>query len=418
MAADPDFFQVMKNIAGHAGRQIHIAEIVVDIDMANMDGIQTGFIGNGTNDITGFDFMLVPNLNAVALQTLWWLGVPGTAWPGFSGTCWPAVCTARVSPARICITRRTGTAVWLVVTVGAGVGWFVGNQQVTVAQSHLRQCRGNFQRRNVMLSLVLFNNILQKIQAASAEDIGDALLKTGNTLVVHHLGTGQFQLGNLLPCGALNSRQHAGLARCHKQNGLALTTGSTGSANAMDIGFGVIGNIVVDHVANSVDVQAPGGDIGGHQNVEGAVFQAFDHLFPLFLHHIAIQGRGRVATRLKALGQFGSGSFGADKNQHGIKGFHFQNAGQGIQFVGVADQPVTLRDGLGGGGQGLDFNNLGLAQVFLRDTFDFFWHGGGEQRHLPIFWQLLKDPFDIIKKAHTQHFIGFIKDQSTQARQV
>ena len=49
--------------------------------------------------------------------------------------------------------------------------------------------------------------------------------------------------------------------------------GPAGAADPVDIGLGHLGQVVVEHVGQLLDVQAPGGDVGGHQHPDRAVLE-------------------------------------------------------------------------------------------------------------------------------------------------
>ncbi len=171
-------------------------------------------------------------------------------------------------------------------------------------------------------------------------------------------------------------------------------------------------------MADTVHIQAPGGDIGGHQNIQFALLQFVDGALALGLGDIAIQRRGGKTPRRQLLGQIGGHQAGAHKHDHGIEGLGLQNAGQGIQLVGATHRPVTLADQFGGGLLGLDGDLLRLVQMAIGNAPHFRRHGGGEQGNLPGRRGLLQDPFHIINKAHTQHLIGLIQHQSLEAVQL
>src|SRR5690606_38497560 len=71
---------------------------------------------------------------------------------------------------------------------------------------------------------------------------------------------------DLLPGHALNGLEQLFLVRRHQRDSLAATPGTSGTADAVDVVFLDVGQLVVDHMRQLVDVQAAGGDIGSHQN--------------------------------------------------------------------------------------------------------------------------------------------------------
>ena len=84
----------------------------------------------------------------------------------------------------------------------------------------------------------------------------------------------------------------------------------------------------------------------------------------------------------------------------------------------VADRPESLTDRIGCCRARLDGYLLRVTKISLCDLLDFFRHGGRKKRHLPLFRNLLKDPFDIINETHPEHLVGFVEDQRLQGIQL
>ncbi len=103
-----------------------------------------------------------------------------------------------------------------------------------------------------------------------------------------------------LPRGALDGAQHVALARRDEQDGLALAPGPAGAADAMHVGLGVVGHVVVHDMPDAFDIQAAGGDIGGDQDVDLPRLQARHRAFAQRLRNVAVERRGGEAARLAA----------------------------------------------------------------------------------------------------------------------
>jgi hypothetical protein len=52
--------------------------------------------------------------------------------------------------------------------------------------------------------------------------------------------------------------------------------------------------------------------------------------------------------------------------------------------------------------------------MLLGDLADRRRHGGGEQCHLTLWRRRLQYFFDVVDKAHAQHFIGFVEHDESQ----
>ena len=111
-----------------------------------------------------------------------------------------------------------------------------------------------------------------------------------------------------------------------KSIGDAGAAGAPGAPDAVDVGLGIVRHVVVDDVADALDVEPARGDVGGHDDLDLAVAQAPDDAFALRLVHVAVHRLRRVAARLQPLGQLGRADLGADEDQHGLGRLELQDA--------------------------------------------------------------------------------------------
>ena len=218
-----------------------------------------------------------------------------------------------------------------------------------------------------------------------------------------------------MPCRALDRREHTPFTWRHEKNGFTRASRPTRSADTMNIGFGVVRNIVVNDMTDSIDIKPTSGNVRRDQYVQCTFLQALDHLLPMRLRHVAIHSGGAVAARLQLFGQFRCRRLGAHEHQDSVKRFNLQNPGERVELVESADLPVALANGFRRRCTGLYGNFLRLVQVTARDTLNLFWHRCREQRHLAPFRRLIEDPLDLIDETHAQHLVSLVKHQRLQA---
>ena len=141
-------------------------------------------------------------------------------------------------------------------------------QQRLISDMHSRQGGGDVHGRNIVFHPVLLQQTLHELQIAGRQGVGDALLEIGDALVVDHFRGRQLQRLDLLAGRVFDRRQHAPLAGRDKQDRLTFAAGAAGAADAVDIGLGVVGDVVIDHVADPLHVQPARRDIGRYQDVQ------------------------------------------------------------------------------------------------------------------------------------------------------
>ena len=138
------------------------------------------------------------------------------------------------------------------------------------------------------------------------------------------------------------------LARGDEGDRVALAAGPAGAADAVDVGLGVGRDVVVDDVADPLDVETAGGDVGGDEDVELARLELVDRALALHLRHVAVDGHRGEATGPQLLGEQLGLVLGADEDDHPLEVLDLEDAGEGVDLLRVGADEVAL----GGVGRG------------------------------------------------------------------
>ena len=88
----------------------------------------------------------------------------------------------------------------------------------------------------------------------------------------------------------LDCTDHGLVVSGHQGEGIAIAGGATGPADTMNIGIGGVRDVVVDHVGNPSHIDSPCGNVGGYENLKGAVAKAVQGSLASFLGQITLQG--------------------------------------------------------------------------------------------------------------------------------
>jgi hypothetical protein len=94
--------------------------------------------------------------------------------------------------------------------------------------------------------------------------------------------------------------------------------------------LGTAGQLVVDHRGEIVDIQPPCGDIGCHQYPTGLLPELHQHLIPVTLFHVTVQGSGADAMVQQ---------FGTDL-PHELFGIAENDCALGLEVKQQSDQPL------------------------------------------------------------------------------
>ena len=378
---------MLEDLLRHALGQIHQAEIVANIDTPDMLAVDAGLVGDRADDIARLDTVRAPDLDPEGFQI--------------------AVRERGVSARRLVRRGAGGRARWLFLRR-------VEHQRL-VALRQIGEHRRELFEFDIMLRAVFVDQPPERIELRAVQCIGDALLEARDPLLVDFGHAGQIHRLDRLARGALDGLEQPLFAHRHEQDGVALAPGATGPADAMHVRLGVVRNIEIDDVADSLHVQAAGRHVGGHQDIELAVLQARDGALALGLGDIAVERRAGMTARGQPFGKFIGRLLGAREHDHRVERLGLEQPRERVELAGAAaDDPVALADVDRGRGLRLNGDFLWRLEMRLRDPPDRRRHGRRKQRHLTFGRRLFENPFDVVDEPHAQHFVGFVEHHPAQ----
>ena len=349
--------------------------------------MQATLVGDGADDGTGTDFVPLSHGDAIGGQVI-----------------------ARLAGGALAI-RPLGT-------LPALLRRRLGHQEFRTVAGLNRQRGGDIGHRHVVVALVLLDESAEDVESRTADRVGDGVAEFLDPLGVDVLYRGQIHLGDGLAGHLLDGLEQMAFPRRDEQQRGARASGPAGAPDPVDIGLRVVRNVVVHHVRDALDVEAPGSDVGGHQDVDGPVLQCGDRALPDRLRDVAVdRGRGEP-TGTQLFGDLLGGLFGANEHDHRLERLDLEHPGQGVHLARAGYLDITLSDVLGGRGLGLDGHFDGVVQIFAGDAADRRRHGGGEERDLFVLRGVGEDTFDILGETHLQHLVGLVKHQVVQVGQV
>ncbi len=228
---------------------------------------------------------------------------------------------------------------------------------------------------------------------------------------------GTFSIGIGRPVVALDVAEQAQLAWLGEGHRDALAPGPADPADAVDVGVGRRRHVVVDDVGQLIDVEAARGDVGGDEQLGGAVAQAPHHPVPALLVHPAVQRLGPVAASVERLGELVDlGARAAEDDRRGRR-LDVEDPSERGRLVGSRHDVGPLGDeghGVAGGGP-LDLDAHRVAQVAPRDGVDARRQGRREQHGLAIGGRGAEDRLDVLGEAHVEHLVGLVEHDHADA---
>ncbi len=172
--------------------------------------------------------------------------------------------------------------------------------------------------------------VVEVVRGQCLADGGDGQLDLASAQVGdrRHSLDGDLLLGELL-----DVEQQPLFARLGEGDGHTLASGPADSTDAVDVALGSGWHVVVDDVSQRVDVEAAGGDIGGHQQLGSAVTKAAHHPVALWLIHAAVQRLGAIAATVHRLGQLVDLGACAAEDESGLRCFDVEDAAERSRLV-------------------------------------------------------------------------------------
>src|SRR6476646_5283194 len=122
--------------------------------------------------------------------------------------------------------------------------------------------------------------------------------------------------GDRHPDQSLDVAQEHRLLVIAERNRDALGAGARGAADAVDVGFRNVRQVVIEHVADAVDVDAARGDVGRDQRAQFAVTEVGEHALALVLRFVAMDRLGVVTGFFQTAHDLVGAVLGAGEDQH------------------------------------------------------------------------------------------------------
>ena len=209
----------------------------------------------------------------------------------------------------------------------------------------------------------------------------------------------------------LDVAQEAMFPRLDEGDRDALAPGPARPADAVDVDVGRRRDVVVHDVADLLDVEATGGDVGGDEDVEGAVAEAGHDPVALFLREAAVERRRVAAAAAERHGEVVHLAAGAREHQRRDAVLDVEDPAQRGELVRAADDVGDLAHarGVARGGARLDADRDRVPQVTPGEPGDRARDRGREQRRLVDLGQRAEDLLEVVGEAHVEHLVGLVE---------
>src|SRR5262249_35035061 len=110
-------------------------------------------------------------------------------------------------------------------------------------------------------------------------------------------------------------------------------TGPAGTADAVHVGVGVFGTVIVDDMRHAGDVQTAGGDVGGDQHVDLSGTECAEGPLAGALAQVTVYGGDSEAAEGEGLGKPVGGPFGTREDHREAAPARLQDPRDGFDLV-------------------------------------------------------------------------------------
>ena len=230
-------------------------------------------------------------------------------------------------------------------------------------------------------------------------------------------GTGSGLVGMIVDDGdrfaneAFDTTEEVTLAAVAEGDGLSIESGAGGAADAVDVGFGFLGEVVVEDEGDALDVDTACGDVGGDEDAATARAEVEECAFAGTLGFVAVDGFSLDAVTAKLLDELVGHVLHADEDEDEADGVGVNEVDEGLGLLAAIDEGDMLVDAFGGGGDGSDFHAGGIAHDGGGEVLDRRRHGRGEEERLAVGGELGDDALDVGDETEIEHAVGFVEDE-------
>ena len=198
-------------------------------------------------------------------------------------------------------------------------------------------------------------------------------------------------------------------ARGEQYQVAALVASAARASAAVDEGFEVLRQAVLYNVADGVDVEAAGRDVGRHEYGDAAAAQRRERVVALALAHVAVYRRRAetyVAEAVRYILRLGARSA---EEQRFARVLPYQDVDEPFKALARRDDIGLLRYVAVRGDVGDERDFFRRVEVELRQREHLGRHRRGEEPRALDVVHRLKNGLHLVVEAHVEHVVAFVK---------
>ena len=195
-----------------------------------------------------------------------------------------------------------------------------------------------------------------------------------------------------------------------ERDGFSGTTRAAGPADAVDVVFGILWQLVVEDDIDVIHIDAARRHIGGDEDFDGPLAEESENPLAHGLGDVAVKPVGRVTPGEEFLGAFIDGALRVAENDGEARLLEIDDAGDELDARALARLVADLGDGVDRETLAFDLDELGLVPVALDDAADGVVHCRREKHRLAIIGERAEEIFHFIGKTHVEHAVRLVEN--------
>ena len=184
-----------------------------------------------------------------------------------------------------------------------------------------------------------------------------------------------------------------------------------GASDAVHIRLADVGDFEVDNVTHPLDVDASGGDVGGHKHLDLSASERIHGAVALRLALVPMDGFSTDAVFLQVADDFICAVLRPREHERCFHLRTIEQLDQQVAFGSLTHEQHALVHCLSSAADPGHLDPDGVGEDRFRQFDNALWHGCAEEQALTLFREHGDDASDVVNEAHVQHGVGLVQDQ-------
>ena len=203
----------------------------------------------------------------------------------------------------------------------------------------------------------------------------------------------------------------------HEGDGSTIAVGTGCTADAVNVIFCIVRNIVIDDHLNIIDVDSARHNVGSYENIILSALELEHHIIALSLFQVAVHGSAVYSNLLEGSCELLHLEFAAAEDDDTLQVACLEDVLDDGHLLGFVAYVCFLLDFLGWLADG-KFDFYRILEQGLSQFFYLLRHGCREHDGLAGVWQFCRDGLDVFRETHVEHAVGLVEDEEAYLAEV